>query len=59
MNIKLRYCNECKRNTIQAEDDYLDTSCCPTKVIPVWYCPNCGTQWNPETKTKDKDMSKR
>jgi RNase P subunit RPR2 len=59
MQVKLRYCNECKRNTIQAGDNYADTSWSPTKIIPVWYCPNCGTQWKIEKKSVDIAMSKR
>lgn len=56
MGFKLRFCNECKRNTIQAEDKYLDTSWSPTKVIDVWYCPLCGIQWKPVTKTEDRKI---
>ena len=54
MKVALRYCKECKRKTIQAEDVYLDTGWTPTKVIPVWYCPHCGKQWQPVTKTEDE-----
>jgi len=52
MKVSLRYCKECKRKTIQAEDVYLDTGWTPTKVI--WYCPHCGKQWQPVTRTEDE-----
>ena len=53
MKVEIRYCNECKRRTIQAEDIYLDQHFVPTNIVPVWYCPICGIQWKPTKKTED------
>ena len=38
MKVALRYCNECKRKTIQAEDVYLDTGWTPNISIEL-ICP--------------------
>ena len=54
MKVELRYCEGCKKRTIQAEDIYVDGRWSPAKLIKVWYCPHCGEQWKPVTTTKDK-----
>ncbi len=57
MKVEIRYCKKCTRRTIQGEDVFLDTSWSPTKIIPVYYCPNCGTQWKVEKKMVDVDIN--
>lgn len=58
MNIELRWCNKCKRETLQVRvSRSTNISFYEPLTYKVWYCPCCGTRWIPnnvEQNMEDK-----
>jgi len=55
VKLKLRFCQKCKHQTLQVQ--VKGTVMCshgdPGWEQPLWYCPNCGTNW--ETRKDEID----
>ena len=61
MKVNLRFCLECKRDTIQAQTKGITGTgygdCGGYKTYSnVWYCPQCGKKWRVQKKNIEEEL---